>query len=179
MKRNLAIALLLMSSCCLSQEVRFGFEVGEADVNLDSDIQFIDGTDDYTMSIGAHVGYLDRSRVLVDLDYNSMNDISIFGASDHFSLSTTALLFGYQIKLNDFYLEPKIGYARWQLELREGALFNPGPEEEYNFDGADPLAAFTAGYRFNDLFGMSLSYKYLDFERGHANSYALRFDFKI
>ncbi len=180
MKYKLALVSLLFCSSCLSDEFRLGFGVGRGNVDLSSGAVFngYDATGDAVSGV-LYGGYLFDNGILIDLQYGSMTDDVLFGSFDSVHLDTYEVLVGYRFEYNSFYFEPKVGYAKWDLDLQEGAFLHPGPEGKTNIDGSDPLATLAVGYSFSSVFGMSLSYKYQDLEHASADSYYLNFDFKF
>lgn len=108
--------------------------------------------------------------------FSSSNDFTLGGA-DNATLDALSFVAGYVFEYDKFYIAPKIGYSRWEVQLTEGRLLSPGEEKDISNDGYDVIFLVDAGYRFNKLFGMSLTYKNLDFDYGTANSYILNFDF--
>lgn len=180
MKYKLALISLLFSTHCLSEGVRLGFAVGKSDVDLEPNIYDSDHYSvDEPTSILLYAGYLFENGVILDFAHNSLTDDILFGALDNIRLDSSEVLIGYKFKHHDFYFEPKLGYARWNLRLKEGELFNPGPELESKDSGSDPLLALTAGISISSSFGMSLSYRYQDFEIGDVATYDLGFDLQF
>jgi hypothetical protein len=161
-------------------EVRFSFAIGESDIELSNDYEFEDNTagDDASYT-DIHVGYLTDYNLIFDLGFSSINDDYYFGADDNIRFESLEALLGYLFKYKRLYIEPKIGVARWELELEEGRLFNFWPEEKREDNGTDIFLMITAGVRFTDLFGISLSYKHQDFDHGEVKSLLFGFDFEF
>lgn len=181
--KKLFIPLFFFCSVAHAGDVRLGFAVGDdnyqykaregveesALIELDEDTPH--------MFIGAgRLGYQFDSNFSVDL-YRSVSDVAwnFFGLADTVRLEKTELLIGYYLPKGNFYLEPKIGVSHWNLVVEEGQ--QSGPEERFVENGYEATAGLTGGYRFNDTFGISLSYKYLNFDFGISHAYTFGWDF--
>ena len=180
MRFTLVIFLLLFSGSCFSDAIRMGFGVGRGNVDVSSRFNGGDNyADDVSLSASAYLGYILNNNIVIDLVYGEMSDDIYFGVFEDIHLDTYEALLGYRFNFEKFYLEPKLGYAKWDFELEESDFLNSGSEQKIKESGSDPLVALVAGYRFTSVFGMSMSYKYLDFEYGNADSVHLGFDFEF
>lgn len=180
MKFTFVIFLLLFSSSCFSDAIRMGFGAGGGGVDVSSGFN---GDDNYaasgSISTSLYLGYMLNNAIVIDLAYGEITDDIVLGAVDNIHFKTYEALLGYRFYFEKFYLEPKLGYAKWNVELEEGAFLNSGPEQKIEESGSDPLVALVAGYKFLPVFGMSISYKYIDFGYGSADSVYLGFDFEF
>ena len=180
MRFALVIFLLLFSGSCFSDAIRMGFGVGRGDVDVSAGFNGDNNyTEDGSLSASVYLGYILNNTIVVDLVYGEMTNDILLGAADNIHLDTYEALLGYRFYFEKFYLEPKLGYAKWNFELEEGTFLNSGPEEKIKESGSDPLVALVAGYRFTSVFNMSMSYKYLDFEYGDADFVHLGFNFEF
>ena len=180
MKYLLAVISLLLSCNGFSENFRLGVGAGQGDVSLSSALNESGNyAGDKLISAFIYAGYVFENGFLIDVQYNSLTDDILAGANDNLHLNSFDVLVGYRFISDKLYIEPKIGFSSWDLELEEGAFLNPGPEQKSEASGSDPLLSFSVGYNFSPSFGMSLQYKYLDIEDGNADSLSLVFDFQI
>lgn len=172
------LALITISPLSHGADFRLSLGIGEGDIDLSSAFAFEGNyAGDNALATSIYGGYAGDNNLLIDIGLSTITDDLLAGANDNLHLDTYELLVGYLYQNGGFYLEPKLGLAHWKLELEEGQLFHPGAEEKRKNSGTDPLIMLTAGYRFGELFGMSVSYKYQDIENGKAQTMQLGFDF--
>jgi hypothetical protein len=158
-------------------DVRFSFAIGKSDIELSDSYEFEDNSaGDDAIYIDIHVGYVTDYILIIDLGFSTINDNYFFGAADNIRFESLEALLGYLFKHDRLYIEPKIGFAQWELELEEDRIFNSGPEEKREDNGSDIFFMLTAGVRFTGVYGVSLSYKYQDFDHRQVKSLLLGFD---
>ncbi len=174
------VFLFIFSSTAFADSIRFNVGGGEPDLDLNFVLpeEFSDGSG-HTYTVTASVGYLFSSNIFSDLEIeHSSNNLS-FGGDDNISFNRVGTYLGYHFQKNKFYLDPKVGFAYWELRLKEGRFLNSGPEAKLNFYGSSFQSGLTAGYQANDLLGVGLSYRYIDFDQGHSHSYMVEFNFNF
>jgi len=134
----------------------------------------------FSPSIGTlslDIEYIFDSNFMISLHSGNGTDNVIFGAADNTSLYTLDFFTGYVFQKDKLYITPKVGYSNWRIRLREGEFLSSGEEKVSENDGYDFTIGLDAGYKFTDLFGMSISYHHLNFDYGEYNSYLVNFDF--
>lgn len=176
MGRIVLIRKLIFIGCFLCSSLAFAdkpvtyyaaFEVGLGDISFGNGKGF-EGDDIDSPIIGPamNAGLSIRNRVSLDLTLSTAGSLALFGV-DSYSVSQKYLLLGYSfLPSESIVLTPKIGYGRWEVDFNEGALFNPGPEESFDFDeGNDLIFAaeleFKSARRFSG--GVKIDYTETDF----------------
>lgn len=182
-----AFRFIICLSCAFSfsaaaDNIRLGGGIGDANIDLKQEYTFDDpdvGKD--AAAWGFYAGYAFSNNLFVEFGFEEVVDAVLFkNASDNVGLFSIDFSIGYTFNTNNgFYIEPKLGYSDWTLESKEGALFNPGPEETKEIEGRDIFGELAIGYRFAKVFGMSVSYKRMNPNFGTYDSTRLNFDFSI
>ncbi len=132
------------------------------------------------LSIGVELGYRSPKKYLIQTSFTSTADLDIFGISDNYHLYQWNTLVGYSFALSDkINFIPKIGFSRWELDAREGMLFNPGPELELEFKDTD--VTYQLGLEFliwNDL-SLELAYENTKYNFGEIEivNFGISFEF--
>jgi hypothetical protein len=119
-----------------------------------------------TAGIGLNLGYVFESQLVAEIGISRSQNFSLFGASDKYTLRHTELLVGYKLNWDKLSFTPKIGYANWNLDAKEGQLFNPGDEDSRNRSGNDFVWGASLGYQVGSRFELSLSHKRMDTDVG-------------
>ncbi|NNF17115.1 MAG: hypothetical protein HKN70_10230 [Gammaproteobacteria bacterium] len=150
-------------------------QLGQGDIDIDRTalLPFTPtGTsDDNAIAFVASGGYQFSSGIYIDLAFTSLDTVTIFGLNDVFSLSTTKLGVGYKLKTNEsFSFIGKIGISFWDLDLREGFAFNPGPEEGGGFDGTDPFFEFGGEFKVSKRVGLILTHSRESYDIGGSTA---------
>lgn len=183
--------LLWGSSVAYAGDTRLSFGFGRSEIDLDSIVFDVAGfgsaeTGDPTLATMAFFGYAFDSNLVIDLGYTSITTDTFIGELIPFSDLTDALhydsfdlLIGYLYKNGGLYVEPKVGFAKWDIELDEATFLANGPLGKWKQSGFDPQFMLTVGVRFVELFGMSVSYRYVDFSEGDVATVSLGFDLSI
>lgn len=177
---KIVICLLLSALSFKSfADVRLAVDVGVASVDFSKGDTFLGNSSVDAFSAAGYVGYVTQNQLILDIGISNQSNDILFGTLDNLRMTTYEVMAGYLLTYHRFYLEPKIGCAKWDINLTEGKFLNPGEEQKVKDSGYDPLAMLTIGYRFFDSFGFSVSYKYQDFAYGKAEWTVLGFDFAI
>lgn len=144
------------------------FNIGRTQLDLTENFE---GESDTIISPGAglSVGYLFDSNIITQLGVSFSENSSLLGAFDRFSLVHLDVLAGYQLQQEKIRFTPKIGYASWALNAKEGQLFNSGSEDSKEQEGNDFFWAASLGYSFSDRFELSLSHKNVNTNFGGYN----------
>ncbi len=91
-----------------------------------------------SFSVGIEFAYRWPENYLIETSFTTTIDTDIFGISDNYQLYQWNTLVGYSFPITErIRLIPKVGFSRWELDTREGALFNPGPELSVEFNDTD------------------------------------------
>ncbi|WP_317931481.1 hypothetical protein [Halioxenophilus sp. WMMB6] len=71
--------------------------------------------------------------------------------------------------------------SRWDLEINGGELsfFGSSALTRLDYDGSDITWALTAGYQIRRLFGLSLTYQFIDTDIGRYDAAQLDFNFRF
>lgn len=171
MKITAALVLLALSGNAYAKELRFGVSAGQGEISLSNKFSAHESyVGDSALSGSIYLGYIFEDKYIVDLVYSSTGDDLFIGFVDSVHIDSYGLQLGYRFNFDHLYLEPRIGLSTWELKFEEGFLLNPGPEEVSKADGTDLTYSVTAGYKLSDSFGLSLSYKYFEFEQGKSTS---------
>lgn len=178
---KICIFFLLISICTFSYagNTRLNINIGKGDINLSQDFQFEDsGVGKDSLAYAVYFGYVTDNNLIFDVGINKVTDDFPFllGLTDNLHFDSYEAMFGYQFRYGHAYVEPKLGYSNWKINLDEGWLLNPGAEESIKDNGSDIFFMATAGYRFVKTFGLSVSYKYQDFDHGKTKSILIGFD---
>lgn len=180
MKIAAALLLLILTSNVYANEMRFGISTGEGEISL-SDAFNTEGSyaGDVVASGSIFLGYIFEDKYIVDLIYTATGNDVFAGLFDNIQMDSHELQFGYRFNFDKAYLEPRVGLTSWDIKLEEGFAFNPGPEQVSRDDGIDLTYAITAGYKFGNYFGLSLSYKHFEFDHGTATSTVIGASFEF
>lgn len=175
MKTTLFIILLIISSCTHSN-TRFTFGYGKGNVDISQDVEGTPLVLGDSLGVDLSIGYGFSNGIITDIGISYLTDDFLFGASDNASLKSFELSTGYQFTKNKFYIEPMVGLAFWDINASEGALFNSGPEASLSDTGTDIFFSLAIGYKISSHYGVSISYKQLNFDDAKATSYFINFD---
>ncbi|WP_053980726.1 outer membrane beta-barrel protein [Marinagarivorans algicola] len=187
MKKHLTFSILalLLSSFNVQAdqgEVILGFDIGQNKMRFEDDFIVADTEDgNHTaFSLSYVAGYHFANDIVAEANLVYSSNINILNAFDRYSLYELKGLVGYSFTLNQaLTLVPMIGFSKWDLDTKEGALLNSGPEAEENFDGIDVAYKLRLNLAFDSLTMMSLSYAITeaDFGRTQAVQVGLLFEF--
>lgn len=165
-----ALAVFLMTNChAIADEskVIFGIEIGSSSLDLENDLanefnqEFLDDTG---VSSTYSVGYRWANSWQVEGSLSaSGNALFSLGLEDFYQAAEAKLMVGYSFQLaKHLRIVPLIGVSRWDVELQEGFLLNPGPEERIESDGTDFSYKVSAEFPIKKGFVLSLSYANTD-----------------
>lgn len=158
----IALAICFYAKSAQSQEPKFilGVELGQSSVNIDTNkIQTDVDFDDNGFAGSYFVGYRWANHFVNEVNLTLASNNFIFRGFDFYETKELKLLFGYSFQLADsLRIVPMAGMSRWELNSREGLIFNPGPEQNFKFEGTDLTYKLTMEYLINDSFALSLSY---------------------
>lgn len=143
----------------------YGMSVVETKIDLTENFEGQPESLD-ALGVGLSVGYLFDFKVITQLGVTVSENLSLFGAVDRYNLKHVDILVGYQARWKKLSFTPKIGYAEWKLNSKEGQLFNPGKEDVKIQSGNDFLWAISLDYSFNNRFALSLSHKNINTDFG-------------
>jgi hypothetical protein len=178
-KKNVCILLVLFSSYS-NAGIRVSAEAGEGRVDFsDAPTYETNFSGKGGFALASYIGYETDEMFIFDVGLGVLTNLSHFGFGDMVDFSTVEVLIGYRINYNKVYIEPKVGYSKWELTIKEGVFTSSDEQRKYQDSGHDPMVMLTAGYMFGSHFGISLSYKYQDYSHGDAQSTLLGFDFKF
>lgn len=164
------------SSAAEHKAIVLGLEVGSASLNLDRDPVIANGNTDLGEDLddsGASLTYLAAYQwqnnwvAELDLAYSSNN--FFFQSSDFYETTEIRGMLGYRLKLGEYLnLVPMLGISRWEVDLQEGFILNPGPEERDEFDGSDISVKLSAQVPLGESFLVTLSYTNTDTDLGNV-----------
>lgn len=179
------IGLLLLSSSFLAKaqeaEVILGLELGRSSISIEPDFRVVDGdfdSDGYTF--GYILGYRFENNLVLEGNLSYSSNDSFFRAFDHYETTESKLMLGYSFEVkNNFRVVPMIGYSRWELETKEGAWLNSGPEEQLKFDGTDLTYKVRMDFPVGQLVVLSLSYanSEVEYGRNEMTQFGIKFEF--
>jgi hypothetical protein len=136
--------------------------------------------DQDVFSMGMFGGYNFDSGLLVEAGFSGETSDDIFEAYDVFQLIG---LLGYTFRLGqDFTFTPKAGFSAWELDTFQSGLFDlfgDGEDEEFSYDGTDPVIVLEGEYSLNKLLQFNLSYTHGSYDFGDLDSFrfGVEFDF--
>lgn len=147
-------------------------EIGGSEVRLDENYWFTgDDKRDSGFVQGVLAGYRFDSNIVVAAKLDFHEGDLFFGAFDSFKLRERGVLVGYSISLAPrFRLTPAIGLSYWNLDSREGRLFNPGDEESRDFRGRDIYGRVNFEIPVSELITLNLAYSYGEYDFGHLET---------
>ena len=162
--RHILLTYLFVFSMCSSAQnfgVFTGINIGQTMLDLNENFE---GEPESlgALGVGLSVGYMSDFQFITQLGATSLKNFSLFGAADRYDLRHIDILVGYQARWKKLSFTPKIGYANWELNSKEGQFLNPGREEERKQSGNDFLWGASLDYLVNNKFALSLSYKNID-----------------
>lgn len=147
-------------------------EVGGSEVRLDEGYWYSEGPKrDSGVVQGFMAGYRFESNIVLaaKLDYHD-GDL-FFGAFDSFKLRERGILVGYSFPVAPrFRLTPAVGVTYWNLDSREGRLFNPGEEESRDFRGRDVYGRINFEIPVGELITLNLAYSYGEYDFGQLET---------
>ena len=174
------LLLISVTTYGYAGDMRLNIGYGRGDIELSREFQFENGNAGKNSLAGViYLGYITSSHVIFDLGVSKVTDDFPFllSGTDNVHFDSYEALIGYQFRSGHIYIEPKLGYSKWKIDLEEGWIFNPGEEERRKGSGSDMFSMVTAGYRFGETFGLSLSYKHQEFDYGKVGSVLVGLDF--
>ncbi|MFL0805464.1 MAG: porin family protein [Agarilytica sp.] len=184
MIRAISILIVLMScSAAKAEDGNFYLmaELGRGAVEFTDDylIEEFDGDEDFS-STNVVAGYNLDSNVLFTVNFNPAKGDKFSSLDDRYEFYQLGIAVGYKIELSDrFSLTPSLGYARWEVDAREGQFLNPGPEESVEKQGGDVFGRLEVGFRLNGLLGFNWSYVTADYDFGKIQSHHFGVKFTI
>jgi len=178
-----AFLLLTTSVFANAQEAEFilGLDLGRNSINIDQEFAIIDtefDSDGY--SLGYVLGYRWENNLVAEANIAYASNDSFFRAFDYYETSEIKLMLGYSFEIAEHLrIVPMLGFSRWELETKEGRLFNPGPEEQKEFDGTDLTYKVRMDFPVGQLVVLSLSYakSELDASEIAITQFGIKFEF--
>jgi hypothetical protein len=158
-----------------------GFVLGSSELSIDK--EYTISQDRYsrdTITIGIELGYRWPENYLIETSFTTTVDFDVFGISDNYELYQWNTLVGYSIPISDrVRLIPKIGISRWELDATEGALFNPGPELELEFNDIDLTYQLAIEFPVLDELNLELAYENTRYSFGEVKIVNFGFSFEF
>jgi hypothetical protein len=175
-KQSFLIALTLfvfsLASKATESNAYLGIEFGKSTFEIDSSKAVVDGyLDGDSIASSVIAGYRWSNNIVVEASYiYSANNL--FGGITDFSKAYEAkAMAGYTIDINRYLkLTPLIGLSSWELNVKEGILLNPGPEQSAKYSGTDITYKLALDYIVTDSFIVSLSYGQTNLDIGSSSS---------
>jgi hypothetical protein len=165
-----AISLVISSSVVFAQEAKVivGLELGTSAIAVDKDVAvFNDEFEQGGLTFGYIFGYRWDNNVVVEGNYNYTSNDGLFRTFDHYEAKETKVMLGYSFEVSEYFrVIPMLGMTRWEVDTKEGLLLNPGPEDQYRFNGTDLTYKLRLDAPVGDRFVFSLSYARSEFDIG-------------
>ncbi|MEP1741624.1 MAG: outer membrane beta-barrel protein [Kangiellaceae bacterium] len=186
MKRFLLIFWLVIGTSTFSiraqdAEVILGLELGASSISVEPEFKPQDVDIDYDGYVFGYIfGYRFESDLVVEGNISYSSNDSFFRSFDNYELIESKALLGYSFEVKDnFRIVPMIGFSHWELETREGAFLNSGPEEELEFEGTDLTYKIRLDFPVGELVVLSLSYANtnVEFGRNELTQFGIKFEF--
>lgn len=186
MKRFLCLSWLIIGTSIFSTqaqdaEVILGLELGTSSISVEPEFKPQDVDIDYDGYVFGYIfGYRFENDLVFEGNISYSSNDSFFRSFDNYELTESKALLGYSFEIKDnFRIVPMIGFSRWELETREGAFLNSGPEEELRFDGTDLTYKVRLDFPVGQLVVLSLSYANtnVDFGRNELTQLGIKFEF--
>ncbi|MCW8997276.1 MAG: outer membrane beta-barrel protein [Kangiellaceae bacterium] len=157
-----------------------GFILGATDVSISDRYTFSNEKESsVSLSAGWELGYHWPKGYHLETSYIVSNDLDL-GITDSYDLTQFNVLFGYSYKITDsITFTPKIGFSSWDLDTREGALFNPGPEETFEYDGMDLTYELNLEVPIGYDLTFNLAYENTNFDFGEISIANLGLSFEF
>ena len=157
-----------------------GFILGATDVTISEQFTFSNEREsNVAVSAGLELAYRWPEGFHLETSYIFSNDLD-FGIVDSYDLSQFNILFGYSFKLSESVtFTPKVGFSSWDLHTREGALFNPGPEDRFEYDGTDFTYELDLEIPIGYDLTFNLGYENTDFDFGEISITNLGLSFEF
>lgn len=184
------LAIILATSFVANgQESRviLGIELGSSSLDLDPDItigsdvpSLEEKIDNNGIGVTYLVGYRWENNLVVETNLSFASNNFLFEGTDFYETTEGKLMLGYSFQLaKHLRIVPLIGVSRWEVDLQEGLIFNPGPEQRDEFDGTDLTYKFSLEFPFNNGFALSLSYSNTNIDIGTAEMTQLGFKYEF
>lgn len=175
------LSVLAASCSAYSGEYFLMGEVGRGKVSFDDEYYFEDFEDDDTFSsVNILGGYKFNSKLVLATHIGASGSEGFFGADDNYQLYEVGALLGYSFDLyKHFRIVPMIGVSTWELDRKEGELFNSGPEESREVKGTNAYIKLNFEVPLGDFVQLNLSYMRGQFKFGgvHALRFGTKFSF--
>lgn len=131
-------------------------------------------------ALGLSAGYKFTSNIVILGSANRYYGTNFFGANDRVHLTEANILLGYSlINTQHFRLLPMVGWSDWELESKEGALFNSGPEEVRVFKGESIIGKIIFELPIKDFFAMQFSLTHGEFDFGELSAIRIGAKFEL
>ncbi len=154
-------------------------ELGHSRVDFDGTYVLSDNfAENDAVSATFIAGHKFSSNIHIAGSISTTTSDNFFGALDGYSLFETAVEVGYSFELSEhFRVVPVVGYSRWDMELKEGALLNPGPEETLEITGYNGYWKVNFEFPINSLIVLNAAYMDNSYTFGSVDS--VRFGVKF
>ena len=131
-----------------------------SNINIPENLDSI-AADEEGMGVVFNVGYEFPNDIVAYAGLGNVGNFDWFTATDGYDLSFSEYGIGYVIKSNDFRLVPRLGYAKWETSVTEGAFANPGPEDELTENDYGMSLGLSMGRAFSEKMDGVLTYRKL------------------
>lgn len=163
-KALLSMGLLLASFTTLAQNdeghVFVSGGVAYSNINIPENLESI-AADEEGIGVIFNFGYEFPNDIIAYAGIANVGNFDWFSATDGYDLSFREYGIGYVIRSNDFRLVPRLGYAKWETSVTEGAFANPGPEDEKTENDDGMSLGLSMGRAFSETMDGLLTYRKL------------------
>ncbi|NVJ59939.1 MAG: hypothetical protein HWE27_06085 [Gammaproteobacteria bacterium] len=171
--------LVLFLSCLnvSSGEYFFNPEIGRNDAYVSADLTLTgERVSQSNPMLSLKFGYQFDTQWVVSGAYSFSTDLLTFGAIDDYKIRNKEISLGYAFEFsNNFTIEPTVGYNSWELEVVEGQLFNPGPEDIELYNGDDYFWHLVTRYKLSLQNFINLTYSKYNYDFGQSEAIKLGF----
>lgn len=174
MKKLALIVCLLLSQASFADNpfsgrlVAIG-EVGFGHIDVDEDYRFSEDTKNNqgSITLGALALYKFDFNLVLGSHVSTYYGYSNFGGDDRIHVNDVSVLMGYSFNIAPhFRFVPMVGLSRWKVRSKEGAMFNPGEEEQVGYKGTNPFLRLNFEIPINKRFAINVAYTYGEFDYG-------------
>lgn len=176
MKKLGCVALCVLGcQTAIAGNVFMGYDIGAESFDIDQQYTLKNSTLERRETLfthGINVGYQFDNGFAIEAGHRSSGSISLFGAFDHLSLSSTHGAVAYKFQSGKLSWSPSIMLAQTELKLTEGAFLHPGKEETQKVSDVAKGVGLELAYRL-ERFALSTKYRFSDAKYGQLNTLLL------
>lgn len=182
MKRIIGIcALALHCSPLYAGKTVLMPELGRSELDMHANYSVSElAKHDVGVTINFLAGYKFSSNVIVAATHSYTDSNLLFGAGDHYQLYDIGAVAGYSFDIAAlFRIVPMVGWSYWKLQSTEGELFNPGPEERFDYRGNNFYWRLNIELPISSVVQLNLAYVNGDYDFGRLQSkrFGVKFEF--